>query len=278
MHPVLFRVGSTSFSSYGVMLALGIFIAGWLLARELRRTGGDADLAWELLFFAATGGFVGAKVLYMLVHEPATLRDPLSALVQGGGLTWYGGLLVGLPLVVWRLRRRGIAALPVLDRIAPGVPVAYASARVGCFLVGDDYGLPSALPWAMSFAAGTPPSTAGNLRDRFGVALPADMPADALLRVHPTQLYEVALSLAIFGVLWGLRRRPAPVGRLFALWLVLAGAERIAVEFLRAKNDRVLGPFTVAQAISLALVCAGALLLASRTRQAHAPRPAPASR
>lgn len=277
MHPELFRIGTTSFSSYGVMLALGLLAAGLVLAAELRRTGEDPGLAWELLFYGVTGGFVGAKLLFMLVHEPATLRDPLSALVQGGGLTWYGGLLAGLPLVVWRLRRRGANALAILDRVAPGVPLAYAFARLGCFLVGDDYGRPSDLPWAVAFPNGRPPSTAGNLRDHFGLALPADLPADALLRVHPTQLYEIALSLVILAVLWRRRTQPAPAGHLFALWLVLAGVQRFAVELLRAKTDRILGPFTVAQAISVALVVAGAWLLARRARRAAEPGRLPAT-
>jgi phosphatidylglycerol:prolipoprotein diacylglycerol transferase len=76
--------------------------------------------------------------------------------------------------------------------------------------------------------------------------------------VHPTQLYEVALSTLIFLVLWRLRGRAWKPGRLFMLWLVLAGMERFVVEFFRAKDDRFFGVLTLAQVISLVIVAGGA--------------------
>jgi phosphatidylglycerol:prolipoprotein diacylglycerol transferase len=80
--------------------------------------------------------------------------------------------------------------------------------------------------------------------------------------VQPTQLYETAIMLVAFAVLWRLRDRARPVGWLFGLYLVFAGAERFAVEFLRAKDDRLLGPFTIAQLTSVILIGLGAWLLA----------------
>ena len=123
------------------------------------------------------------------------------------------------------------------------------------------YGLPSTLPWAVKFAHGAPPSTAGALRYEFGVSLPASIPNDQLMPVHPTMLYSAVALLAVFALLWALRRRPSPPGTLFGLYLVLAGLERFFVEFLRAKDDRLLWGFTTAQAIAAAALVGGFALL-----------------
>jgi phosphatidylglycerol:prolipoprotein diacylglycerol transferase len=95
----------------------------------------------------------------------------------------------------------------------------------------------------------------------FGIPVPAGTNPSTVLAVHPTQLYETTLMLLAFGVLWSLRRRMRPVGWLFGLYLVFAGAERFAVEFLRAKDDRFLGPFTLAQLTSVILIGVGVWLL-----------------
>jgi phosphatidylglycerol:prolipoprotein diacylglycerol transferase len=131
--------------------------------------------------------------------------------------------------------------------------------RLGCFMAGDDYGLPTDLPWGVAFPRGLPPSTAYNLREQFDVAVDPSVSDSTVLAVHPTQLYEVALTLLIFAVLWRLRKRWPQPGRLFFLYLALAGVERFMVELLRAKDDRFLGFLTGAQAISLGLIAAGVL-------------------
>jgi phosphatidylglycerol---prolipoprotein diacylglyceryl transferase len=143
---------------------------------------------------------------------------------------------------------------------------------VGCFVVGDDYGRPTGLPWGVKFPQGLPPSTAGNLATQFGVAVPADVPASTVLAVHPTQLYEVAIMLAVFMVLWRWRLADRPLGWLFGAYLAFAGAERFLVEILRAKDDRFLGPFTLAQLTSVLVVVAGVAVMA---RLARAPDPDP---
>ena len=154
---------------------------------------------------------------------------------------------------------------------APALAAAYALGRVGCFLVNDDYGGPTNLPWAVKFPEGLPPSTAGNLHHLFGVAVPLEWIL-TVLAVHPTQLYEVAAMLVAFAVLWALRKRGRPIGWLFGLYLVFAGVERFLVEIVRAKDDRFLGPVTLAQFTSVIVLLIGVVLLA-RWRRGPSPEP-----
>jgi phosphatidylglycerol:prolipoprotein diacylglycerol transferase len=160
----------------------------------------------------------------------------------------------------------------VADAVAPALALGYAIGRVGCFLVGDDYGAPTNAPWAVAFPEGAPPSTAGNLR-AFGVDVPAAMPDSAVLAVHPTQLYETGMTLIILALLIKIRPRLASTpGHLFLVWLALAGVERFIVEIFRAKDDRVLGVFSVAQLISILLIATAVVFyMALQRRPAASP-------
>lgn len=286
MLPELFRlnlpvVGQITITSFGLLLALA-FLAGYQAIRvRLRELGEPTDLAGDILLAALIGGMLGAKVYYLLLTWDRTLADPVTAVFSRSGLVWYGGLIGGTLAVAWVIRRRGQSFLHVADVAAPGLALAHAVGRLGCFMVGDDYGRPTDSWLGVAFPKGYPPSTAGNLRRDFGAAIPADVPDSAVLEVHPTQLYESALLLVIFLVLWRLRNTPRAAGWLFGLWMILTSAERILVEFLRAKDDRFFGPFTLAQVLSFAILLVGVGLVSTRGRRPHAatnqgPREAPA--
>ncbi|HEX6924615.1 MAG TPA: prolipoprotein diacylglyceryl transferase [Longimicrobiaceae bacterium] len=257
MYPVLFRIGDFAVTSFGVMMALSFLVGGWILSKELKRKGENPDVAWEVVWWAAIGGIVGARLYYLILTWPHTIADPWGAITSRGGLVWYGGFIGAALLIYWRLKKSGVAIPRVADAVAPALAVAYAIGRLGCFLVGDDYGRPTDLPWAIAFPNGAPPSTAENLREQFGIPIPPGVPGDTVMAVHPTQLYEIAMSLLIFAIIWRLRERIAPAGALFCIYVALAGVERFIVEIFRAKDDRFFGAFTMAQLISLALVAVG---------------------
>jgi phosphatidylglycerol:prolipoprotein diacylglycerol transferase len=266
MFPQLFRfpegipiLGGQPVTSFGVMMLLAFLAAGWVHRSEMIRTGRDPDLTWDLLFMAVVGGILGAKIYYLLLNLPTLLRDPAALIFARGGLVWYGGFLGGLALVVWKIRKAGLSVASQADLIAPALALAYAVGRIGCFLVGDDWGRPTGSWVGIKFPRGAPPTRVDIIEREFGIQVDPELVArfGEIVPVHPTQLYEVGLSLLIFAFLWSIRRHPHARGWLFMVWLSLAGAERFLVEFFRAKDDRFFGFLTLAQVISLLLVAVG---------------------
>lgn len=267
----LFHIGSFSISPFGLMLVCAFLASYFQLRWGMRwlEIGDDED-ASALVFAAGLGGIVGAKVYYAILN-----RD-WHVLLDRSGLVWYGGFILGAAAVLLVIRRRRLPAWPLMDAALPALALGYAVGRVGCFLVGDDYGRPSNLPWAVAFPVGLPRTTAGDLRQVFHLNIPSSVPDDTLLRVHPTQVYETLTCLAIWGfAIWLLRRRqpPAAPGFVGLTVLGLLSLERFLVELLRAKDDRFFGDFTLAQLISVLLLVVAAGLAWSRRRQ-PAPRPA----
>jgi phosphatidylglycerol:prolipoprotein diacylglycerol transferase len=259
----VFHIGSFSISPFGLMLVFAFLASYFQLRWGMQRLGiGDEEDASALIFAAGVGGIVGAKVYY------AILTQSWRVLFDRSGLVWYGGFIVGTLAVLVMMRWRKLPAWPLVDAVAPALAIGYAVGRIGCFLVGDDYGRPTDLPWGVAFPKGLPRTTAGELRDTFGLHIPASIPDDTLLRVHPTQLYETAMGLLIWGIgLWLLRRRRLPVGVTGLVVLGLLAIERFLVEFLRAKDDRFFAGFTLAQGISLTVLLIVAVLAWMRRRR-----------
>ncbi len=112
MYPVLFRIGHLAISTYGVVVALAFVLAGWVAARRFRERGLDGDTAWSLLVYALIGGFVGAKIYYVLLHGPA-------AFLSRGGFVWYGGLIGGAIAVLYAVQRKRLPLAATANAFAP---------------------------------------------------------------------------------------------------------------------------------------------------------------
>lgn len=254
VYPFILRLGPLELTGYGLMMMVAFLMAGWAIQLDLRRRHLDEEFAADIVIAGVVGGLVGAKIWYVL------LTGEWDALLRRGGFVWYGGFLGATAAILLSGWRRRVPWRFTVDLCAAPLALGYALGRVGCFLVNDDYGIPSSLPWAMKFPQGLPPTTIANLT-AMGVQFPGATDPLQVVAVHPTQLYETALMFLAFWWMWRRRDHGHATGWLLGCYLVLAGLERFLVEFVRAKDDRLLGAFTVAQATSVALVVVGAVLV-----------------
>ena len=167
-------------------------------------------------------------------------------LLSRGGMSWFGGLAGGLLVGIGMIRLHRLPVISVLAAATPALAVGHAIGRVGCLLVGDDYGRPSDLPWAVAFPEGLPPTT---------------------VPVHPTQIYEALALVPLALMLTRWRRQGRSDRFVLGVYLIAAGTVRFLIEFVRV-NDRVIGPLTVAHMASMTAVIVGMLLLTLRPRTA----------
>ena len=239
MYPVIARIGTFEITSFGLLVGIAALTGLWLFSREGQRSG-LSEAAVNAAVGGVLGGLFGAKLLWTI--EFAGTAPLASLFFSRGGLSWFGGLLGGVGTGVWMLRRSRVPVMRAVAVATPALAVGHAIGRVGCFLVGDDYGRPTALPWGVAFPLGLPPTE---------------------LPVHPTQLYEAALLLPLAALLIRGRRRGWTDRKVVALYLVLAGAIRFGIEFLRV-NQPVVGSFTLAQLIAAALIAVGVMLFMRR--------------
>ena len=266
MYPIFFRIpewvpilGGVDITSFGVFMLLAFLTGAYAIRAEFRRIGEDPERVWDMLFMAVVGGILGAKLYYILLNWDRLVADPWPLITSRGGLVWYGGFLGATALVVWEIRRQKLPLARVADATAAPLAIAYAVGRMGCFLVGDDWGRPTGSWVGIRFPQGTPPTSVEVLERQFGVTVDPELVEryGQVVPVHPTQLYEIGMSTLIFFLLWRIRRHDHAPGWLFMLWLALAGLERFIVEFVRVKDDRFFGPLSLAQVISLAIVTVG---------------------
>ncbi len=254
-HPLAFQVGPIPISGFGIAVMLGFVMGQFVAQREIARRGFDPQPIGDVMLASLVGFLVGAKLYYVLV------MGDWSLVLTRSGFVYWGGLVGGIIAAWIVLRRKQIPFLRVADVAGPGIAAGYAIGRTGCWAVGDDYGRPWDSPLAVAFPEGSPPSTAGVLSSQFDIAFPPGTDPQMLVAVHPTQLYQTAMGLVMFAVLWRLRDHKHAQGWLFAAYCVAAGIERFIAEFFRAKDDRFFGPFTVAQAIAVAFIVVGVIAL-----------------
>ena len=236
------ELGPVTLQAFGICFAAGFLASGTLVARRLKELGRPPDWSYELIFAGLIGGLVGSRLDFLLQNWDKVSDDLLGNLFSGSGLVWFGGMVGGAAgVLLWAARRHWLG-LQLLDVCAPALALGYAIGRVGCQLSGDgDYGRATDLPWGMSYPDGTVPTTQD---------------------VHPTPVYETLAMGLIALLLWRLRDRFAP-GVLFALYLILAGVERLLVEIIR-RNDSVIAGLTLPQLVSVGMIAAGAAWIGAR--------------
>ena len=244
------------------MVAAGLLAAAYLLQADfdrrrplLQKRGvfkkdekqTPHDEGFLIIGIAGLAGLVGARLYHVLESPRELIADP-SVLISRFGFAWFGGFLGGFLALLFLARHFQIPALEFMDICSPAASVGYAIGRIGCLLSGDgDYGIPTTLPWGMSFPNGVVPTTD---------------------RVHPTPIYEFIAWMVIAAVLWQLGKKALsgrrPSGEVFSAYLILTGLARFLVEFIRINPRSFLG-MSNAQTASLVSIVIG-LILAWRVR------------
>ena len=257
------HLGPLTIPTFGLMVATALLVSAYVLQADFdRRRGqlekikgykGQNDEGFLIIGIAGIAGLAGARLYHVLESPGEFFADPWPLLFSRFGFAWFGGFLGGFVALIFLARRSKIPVLEFLDICSPAACVGYAIGRIGCLLSGDgDYGMPTSLPWGMSFPNGVVPTTE---------------------RVHPTPLYEFFIWLAIAAFLWHMGtkalRGAKANGGIFCNYLILTGIARFLVEFIRI-NPRSFFGLSNAQAASLASILAGVVLLgvsrASHTR------------
>ena len=265
MYPILFEFGPFIISSFGVMMVIAFLLGNYLLRRDVVAIGYDPIIAQDITFRAALGGILGAKVYYLIETIPTgQAADNISGLIEiiagiftlsggritagiqnfGAGLVFLGGLIGGVAAISWYVYRKKLNWLEIADLAAPFLVLGHGIGRIGCFLVGDDYGIASNLPWAIAFPKGLPPTD---------------------IAVHPTQLYEMAAYFSIFFYLRYRKRNQQFKGEIMFEYLFLGGLARFMVEFIRT-NTKYLFDLSGAQYLSILMMVIGVYQMWKRRR------------
>ena len=240
-------IGPLDLRFYGLMIALGVIAAVWLLGRQLERSGlGTADDASSIGIWGVVAGIIGAR-LYHVVTDWSRFSDDLGSIpkIWEGGLGIPGGLLAGVGAGAWQARRRGIRPAVALTFGAPAIALAQAIGRWGNWFNQELYGKPTDLPWALEID---------------DAHLPAGYASGTTF--HPTFLYESLWNFALCGLLlWIQERYKLAAGRLMAVYLIGYGTGRFWIEGLRIDPSHEVGGLRWNQWVALAAVAGGAIWL-----------------
>ncbi|HYI30082.1 MAG TPA: prolipoprotein diacylglyceryl transferase [Bradyrhizobium sp.] len=247
MYPVLFDIRGFEVTSFGAMLAVAALVGIWIFRRELRRSG-MPESAVDAALAGVLGGVVGAKLLWVVEHLGSD--DWTALLFSRGGLSWFGGFVGGVLAGMIVMRRQRLSILGTIAAATPALAIGHAIGRIGCLLVGDDYGTPSDLPWAVAFPEGLPPTD---------------------VRVHPTMVYEAIALLPIAAVLLWMRRRQVVDRSVVGAYLVMTALVRFLIQWIRV-YEPFAGPFGFAHIAALLVMAFGLYLLLTPPPPAAQPR------
>jgi prolipoprotein diacylglyceryl transferase len=240
-------LGPLELRAYGLMIALGVIAAVWLMGRRLEQKGfGTRDDASGIAVGAVLAGVVGAR-LYHVITDWSRFSNDLGAIfaIWRGGLGIPGGLLAGIVVGLWLAKRRGISPAAAATCAAPAIPLAQAIGRWGNWFNQELFGRPTDLPWALEVD-------------------PRYVPRgyEVGTTFHPAFLYESLWLVALVGVLLWIDRNhdPGP-GRLMGIFIGGYGLGRFWIEGLRIDQANEIGPLRVNQWVALAAIVGAVVYL-----------------
>lgn len=257
------HLGPVTIPTFGLMVATALLVAAYVLQADFDRRRENFlkrdylqetkepshhDEGFLIIGIAGISGLVGARLYHVLESPRELMADP-SLLISRFGFAWFGGFIGGFIALFFLARHYRIPVLEFMDLCSPAAAVGYAIGRIGCLLSGDgDYGVPTKLPWGMSFPNGVVPTTE---------------------RVHPTPIYEFLIWMLIAVILWQVGKKTlngVAAGKVFCYYLILTGVARFLIEFIRI-NPRSFFGMSNAQTASVVSIAFGIVLLL-RTKSA----------
>ena len=246
-----FDVGPLTIAWHGLMTAVGILVALWLALRFARECKLVGDLVTRAAVTMALAGLLGSRAYYLVENDPGALVRP-GDWFSTNGFAFYGAVLAGVP-AAWLVLRETAGRVRYLDALAAGFPLGMAVGRTGDLILGEHYGRPSDLPWAVGYShpdAAVPQT---------GVAYESGA------------LYEVAACALIFALIWPLRHRFKKAGTLLCTVVALYAIARFAIFFAVRDADVVAFGLRQAQLTSLVLLAIAIGVLVAIRRAARTP-------
>ncbi len=213
--PIIFSIGHFHFRWYSLIVISAIIIGVWLVMREATRKGFKKDDILDAAMWVIMGGLIGARLFHVLDHWPDEFAaNPIRALyIWEGGLAIWGAIAGGLVVIGIIAWRRGWNLPRLLDAAAPGVVLGQAVGRFACIITGDAMGKPTNGPFGFAYTS------------------PDAMVPKPGVYYTPMPVFEIIANLAIFILLWQLRKRNWPDGQLFLVYLILYSIERFFLAF-----------------------------------------------
>lgn len=235
MFPELFKLGPITIYTYGVFVFLGV-IASYLVCRsQANKEGISVKIFSHIFFWALIWGFLGARVVYILVEWEWFLSNPLSVILSRSGFVFYGGIISGILTVLILAKKHKINLLKTTDIAAVGIPLGHALGRIGCFCYGCCYGKPTDSGW--------------------GILFPPESPAGLLgVKVIPTQLISALFLFLIFFLLLILKKYKRFDGRILLSYGICYGIFRFIIEFYRGDSRGEILSLSISQFAALVLI------------------------
>jgi len=255
MYPILFKIGPLTIHTYGLLVAAGFVVGLGLAMRQAKKEGLPSQKIVDLGFYIVLGSLIGSRIFYIFVNPAPYMRNPLDIFkIWEGGLVFYGGIVLVVPIFIWYAKRHALGIWRTADVFAPSIAIGHAFGRIGCFFAGCCHGkIADSLPWSVVF---TSPECLA----------PTHVP------LHPTQLYEAGGEAINFLFLITLRKYKSFNGQLFVSYILFYAVLRFIVEFFRGDQGRgyILDNLPLSQGMSILMFFVAVILLfILRRRQAE---------
>ena len=228
MYPILIEFGFFKIFTYGLLVATGFLVAILLASSRAEKEGLDSQKVLDLCFYVMVSALLGARLLYVIVEYRYFLDSPLEIFkFWKGGLVFYGGLILGVLISLWYLKRNQMPMWKTADLLAPSIALGQSIGRWGCFFAGCCYGKKTDVAWGNTF---TDPRSLAPLE----------------ISLHPTQIYLSLNAVFIFIFLMWLSKRKVFDGQILWSYGILYSIGRFLIEYFRG-DDR---GFPVEQVLS----------------------------